>query len=629
MSTEAVAAEALRLEGIHKAFGSFVALQSIDLSSPPGELVCFLGPSGCGKTTLLRIIAGLEQQTRGRVVQNGRDVSNAPPAARDYGIVFQSYALFPNLTITDNVAYGLVNRRKSRAEIEARVRELLTLVGLPDAGAEVSEPDVGRPAAARRARARAGDGALAAAARRAAVGAGREGARAAARRDPPAAAAPQSHDDHGHARPGRGAVDGRPRRRHEPGPDRAGRHRRSDVYERPATPFVADFLGKVNVLKGVALGGGRYRVGATRTRACRSNGSPRGAASAHLPATRGPPCRRRSSRRCPTAARTVAPHRLSSARSAWPSSTVDALGPADARFVLAQPAARARRARRRRGRSRLRGDRVRVFAQERSQLMARPGPVRTRRPCLRRTRGAPSRLALAAESLAARGGLAAAGGCAARLPDGAARDDPRAQRRGQVGRVRRTRQFRCVRRSRRRSHSSTWNTLTFACLTTLVTVPLAFVFAYAIQRSCIPFKGLWRNIALIPILAPSMLAAISFIYLFGNQGALKFVLGWFGLTTIYGLPGMVLAMTFSAFPHAVMILLAALALVRRAPVRGRRFARHVSEWRKFMTITLPGAKYGLISASDGRVHDGGVRVRRAESHRRQLRACWRSTSTSR
>ena len=101
------------LEGIHKAFGSFVALKSIDLTIAAGELVCFLGPSGCGKTTLLRIIAGLEAQTRGRVIQNGRDVSNAPPSARDYGIVFQSYALFPNLTIHDNVAYGLVNRRRA------------------------------------------------------------------------------------------------------------------------------------------------------------------------------------------------------------------------------------------------------------------------------------------------------------------------------------------------------------------------------------------------------------------------------------------------------------------------------------------------------------------------------------
>jgi iron(III) transport system ATP-binding protein len=130
------AGDALRLSGVHKAFGDFVALGSIDLAIPPGELVCFLGPSGCGKTTLLRIIAGLEQQTRGTILQNGRDISNAPPAARDYGIVFQSYALFPNLTIAENVAYGLVNRRKSRADTRARVAELLTLVGLPDAGSK-------------------------------------------------------------------------------------------------------------------------------------------------------------------------------------------------------------------------------------------------------------------------------------------------------------------------------------------------------------------------------------------------------------------------------------------------------------------------------------------------------------
>ena len=109
----------LELEGIHKAFGDFVALKSIDLTIHPGELVCFLGPSGCGKTTLLRIIAGLERQTRGRIIQDGRDVSSAPPAARDYGIVFQSYALFPNLTIEQNVAYGLVNRRQARDEIKA------------------------------------------------------------------------------------------------------------------------------------------------------------------------------------------------------------------------------------------------------------------------------------------------------------------------------------------------------------------------------------------------------------------------------------------------------------------------------------------------------------------------------
>jgi iron(III) transport system permease protein len=143
---------------------------------------------------------------------------------------------------------------------------------------------------------------------------------------------------------------------------------------------------------------------------------------------------------------------------------------------------------------------------------------------------------------------------------------------------------------------SAGNTLTFAMATTLLTLPLAFTFAYAIQRSCIRAKWLWRNIALVPILAPSLLAALSFIYLFGNQGILKAVLPWFGLTTIYGLPGMVLSMTFSAFPHAVMILLASLSL-SDARLYEAADSLATSEWRKFVTITLPGARYGIISAA--------------------------------
>ena len=121
----------LKLEGIRKEFGSFTALHDIDLQIAKGEFVCFLGPSGCGKTTLLRIIAGLETQSAGRIEQAGRDISRLPPAGRDYGIVFQSYALFPNLSVADNVAYGLVNRRTPRAQAAARVAELLSLVGLP------------------------------------------------------------------------------------------------------------------------------------------------------------------------------------------------------------------------------------------------------------------------------------------------------------------------------------------------------------------------------------------------------------------------------------------------------------------------------------------------------------------
>ena len=127
---------AIELRHIRKDFGGFNALHDINLAIRQGEFVCFLGPSGCGKTTLLRIIAGLEVQTSGEVWQGGpggalRDISRLPPAQRDYGIVFQSYALFPNLSVADNVAYGLVNRKTPKAQIQARVAELLKLVGLP------------------------------------------------------------------------------------------------------------------------------------------------------------------------------------------------------------------------------------------------------------------------------------------------------------------------------------------------------------------------------------------------------------------------------------------------------------------------------------------------------------------
>ncbi len=126
----------LVIEGLNKLFGDFQALRDVSLEIFEGEFVCFLGPSGCGKTTLLRAIAGLDIQSSGRIRQAERDVSVLPPFERDFGIVFQSYALFPNLTVARNIAYGLESRRLSRGAIEARVAELLTLVGLTDAGAK-------------------------------------------------------------------------------------------------------------------------------------------------------------------------------------------------------------------------------------------------------------------------------------------------------------------------------------------------------------------------------------------------------------------------------------------------------------------------------------------------------------
>ncbi len=134
MVTEAKDASYLKIRNLTKNFGDFTALKDIALDVFESEFVCFLGPSGCGKTTLLRAIAGLDIQTAGTIEQGGHDISALPPSERDFGIVFQSYALFPNLTVTKNVAYGLENRKLPRDQIKARVVELLDLVGLSDQG---------------------------------------------------------------------------------------------------------------------------------------------------------------------------------------------------------------------------------------------------------------------------------------------------------------------------------------------------------------------------------------------------------------------------------------------------------------------------------------------------------------
>ncbi|MCL6416942.1 putative 2-aminoethylphosphonate ABC transporter ATP-binding protein [Aestuariirhabdus sp. Z084] len=121
----------LEITELEKRFDDFVALNDISLQINEGEFVCFLGPSGCGKTTLLRTIAGLEQAQQGRIIQGGKDITHLPTQHRDFGIVFQSYALFPNLTVADNIAYGLVNNRLSRQERAIRVAELLAQIDLP------------------------------------------------------------------------------------------------------------------------------------------------------------------------------------------------------------------------------------------------------------------------------------------------------------------------------------------------------------------------------------------------------------------------------------------------------------------------------------------------------------------
>ncbi len=121
----------LHIEGVSKTFGSVQALKNIDLKVDRGAFVCLLGPSGCGKTTLLRIIAGFEKATTGRLMLDATDITTLAPHKRGFGMVFQSLALFPHMSVEQNIAYGLKLRRASKAEQKDRVEELLNVIELP------------------------------------------------------------------------------------------------------------------------------------------------------------------------------------------------------------------------------------------------------------------------------------------------------------------------------------------------------------------------------------------------------------------------------------------------------------------------------------------------------------------
>lgn len=125
-------ADALELDGIVKRYGGQAVVDGVSLRVQPGEMVCLLGPSGCGKTTTLRIVAGFESLDAGRVQVAGMDVSRLPPERRDIGFMFQSYALFPHMTVAENVGFGLRMRRAPRARRAAAVEEALALVRLEE-----------------------------------------------------------------------------------------------------------------------------------------------------------------------------------------------------------------------------------------------------------------------------------------------------------------------------------------------------------------------------------------------------------------------------------------------------------------------------------------------------------------
>src|SRR3979490_2073800 len=120
----------VELSGVQKRFGPTVAVHDFNLATERGEFVSFLGPSGCGKTTTLRMIAGFETPTDGSITLDGRDITRRPPNKRNVGMVFQSYALFPNMTVADNIGFGLRIRGMAKQERASRVAELVSLTNI-------------------------------------------------------------------------------------------------------------------------------------------------------------------------------------------------------------------------------------------------------------------------------------------------------------------------------------------------------------------------------------------------------------------------------------------------------------------------------------------------------------------
>ena len=124
----------LSIQHVKKSFGDVTVVQDFNLDAAPGEFVSFLGPSGCGKTTVLRMVAGFEEPTAGKILIGGKDVTRLKPNQRNIGMVFQAYALFPNLTVAQNIAFGLRVAGVNRADQDKRVAEMLNIIKLPQMG---------------------------------------------------------------------------------------------------------------------------------------------------------------------------------------------------------------------------------------------------------------------------------------------------------------------------------------------------------------------------------------------------------------------------------------------------------------------------------------------------------------
>ena len=226
---------------VTKRYGEVLAVDDLSLAIADGEFMVLVGPSGCGKTTSLRMIAGLEEITEGTIRIGDGVVNDVAPKDRDIAMVFQSYALYPHMSVRDNMAFGLKLRKVPKAEIERRVAEAAGILGLETAPRPQAEGALRRPAPARR----PGPGDRPGAGRlphgRAAVEPRRQAARQ-TRAEISGCTSASDDDRLRHPRPGRGDDDGTPDRGHERGPAPAGRHA-AGLYDHPANRFVAGFIG--------------------------------------------------------------------------------------------------------------------------------------------------------------------------------------------------------------------------------------------------------------------------------------------------------------------------------------------------------------------------------------------------
>jgi putative spermidine/putrescine transport system ATP-binding protein len=250
----------LSLRGLVKRFGDVAAVDGVDLELPPGKLISFLGPSGCGKTTLLRMIAGLEAPTEGRVELDGEDVTDRPPHLRDIGMVFQTLALFPHLSVAGNIGYGLRIRGVDAERIRARVDELLRLVSLEGMGdRRISQLSGGQRQRVATARALALEPRLFLLDEPlSALDANlREGLQVELRllqQQLGISTIMVTHDQREAMTMSDLVVVMQTGRVEQVGPP-------LEVYRKPATAFVARFIGSTNLLEGTALPDGRVRVG--------------------------------------------------------------------------------------------------------------------------------------------------------------------------------------------------------------------------------------------------------------------------------------------------------------------------------------------------------------------------------